>query len=334
MAKKAKNKNLTKAKVEKNDEFYTQMTDIEDELKYYKNHFKDKVVFCNCDDPEQSNFWKYFKLKFDFLGLKKLISTHYHETERTYKLELEKKDGELVTTKTDLMQNGDFRSPECVELLEESDIVVSNPPFSLYRDYVNQLIEHDKSFIIIGNKNAITYKEIFPLIKDNKIWLGVNTSNGTMRFKTPESNELKAIPSYWYTNLEHNKRNEELILWETYTPEKFPKYDNYDAINVGKVSEIPLNYTEIKTVTVEELNEVEASGFIYDEIEKEGDSITIEIKNPVMGVPITFLNKYCPNQFEIVAFRKGDDGQDLVFTRERERVQPYFRILVRRRFQE
>lgn len=334
MAKKAKNESLTKAKIAKSDEFYTNIQDVEDELKYYKDHFKDKVVFCNCDDPEQSNFWKYFKLKFDFLGLKKLISTHYHETERTYKLELEKKNGELVTTKTDLMQNGDFRSPECVELLKEADIVVSNPPFSLMIFFLNLLVEHDKKFLFISNQNALTYKDVFPLVRENKLWLGVNS--GPMEFEVPNTEEYKRDTGWredaetgkayrtlgnicWFTNLEHNKRNEELILWETYTPEKFPKYDNYDAINVGKVSEIPLNYTEIKTVTVEELNEVEASGFVFDEIDRDGDNITIEIKNPVMGVPITFLNKYCPNQFEIVAFRKGDDGQDLVFTRERER---------------
>lgn len=283
MAKKTKNESLTKARVAKNDEFYTQMTDIEDELKYYKDHFKDKVVFCNCDDPEQSNFWKYFKLKFDFLGLKKLISTHYHETEKTYKLELEKKNGELVTTKTDLLQNGDFMSPECVELLGEADIVVSNPPFSKFRLYINQLIEKSKSFIIMGNQNAITYKEVFPLIKDNKVWLGVNT-NKTMEFEVPDSYDVTTngrvdeqgrkfvnVPAIsWFTNLEHNKRNEELILWETYTPEKFPKYDNYDAIEVSRVTQIPLNYTEEREVTEEEYNELLENGYKFDIISDSG----------------------------------------------------------------
>lgn len=329
--KKSKNSNLTRARIQCNNEFFTQLSSIEQEAVYYRKHFKDRIIFCNCDDPEESNFWKYFMLNFEFFGLRKLIATHYDTEKPTYKLELEKIDGELKTTKTPLKQNGDFKSDECIELLKEADMVVTNPPFSEFRCFVTTLMKYNKEFLIMGNQNAITYKEIFPLIKDNKIWLGVNT-NKTMEFEVPdyydiskngrideEGRRLVKVPAIsWFTNLEHNKRNEELILWETYTPEKFPKYDNYDAINVDKVAEIPLNYTEIKEVKKDELEELEASGFIFDILEENGKDLKVEIKNPVMGVPITFLNKYCPSQFEIVAFRKGDDGKDLVFTRERE----------------
>lgn len=237
--KKSKNSNLTRARVQCNDEFYTQLSSIEQEAVYYRKHFKDKIIFCNCDDPEESNFWKYFMLNFEFFGLKKLIATHYDTEKPTYKLELEKIDGELKTTKTPLKQNGDFKSDECIELLKEADMVVTNPPFSSFRCFVATLMEYNKEFLIMGNQNAITYKKIFPLIKDNKVWLGVNT-NKTMEFEVPdyydiskngrideEGRRLVKVPAIsWFTNLEHNKRNEELILWETYTPEKFPKYDN------------------------------------------------------------------------------------------------------------
>lgn len=300
------NTNLHKAKGAKNDEFYTQLTDVAKELMHYKAHFKDKIVLCNCDDPTWSAFWKYFHLNFAELGLKKLISTHYDREEATYKMEYTGGDDNDIEAgvKTPLEGNGDFRNQECLDLLDESDIVVTNPPFSLFREYVAVLVEHKKKFLIIGNKNAVTYKEVFPLLRDNQMWIGTRNINSDFWFVVPNGDKyekienglkLKHIMGCWFTNMDMSKRHEKLILWKKYTPEEYPKYDNYDAINVNKVSEIPCDY------------------------------------DGVMGVPITFLGDYNPEQFEIVAFRKGDDGKDLVFTRERERVQPYFRILVRRR---
>ena len=281
-----KNSNLHAAKIAKNDEFYTRFEDINFEINLvehgYRPFFKDKVVYCNCDDPEESNFWKFFKARFNGLKLKKLISTHYDQEGRSsYKLEY---DGERVA-KSELDGNGDFRSPECVELLKESDIVVTNPPFSLFREFVALLMKYEKKFAIIGNKNAITYKEIFPLIKDNKVWLGYTSPN---EFIIPGGEITKQVTGLcrWFTNLEIPKRHEPMLLGGSYEKGSkkgmFPKYDNYDAINVDRVCDIPEDY------------------------------------DGVMGVPITFLDKYCPEQFEIVAFRKGEDGKDLVFTRERE----------------
>ena len=266
----SKNTNLHSAKTEKNDEFYTQISDIEKELMHYKDHFKNKVIFLNCDDPQYSNFWKYFELNFSAFGLKKLISTHFDKTKPTYKLEMISdinSDGQIDhkdIIRTPLQQNGDFRSPECIELLQEADIVITNPPFSLFREYIAQLVEYDKRFLVIGNKNAMTYKEIFPLMKENKIWLGFNVGNGTMHFGQPHTDKLKSIPSYWFTNLDIDKRHEKLILFREYSPDVYQKYDNYDAINVDKVSDIPCDY------------------------------------DGIMGVPITFLDKYNPEQFEII----------------------------------
>lgn len=280
----AKNSNLTKAKKAKNDEFYTQITDIEKELVHYHGQLRDKVVFCNCDDPEWSNFWRYFDLNFDHIGLKGLIATHYDPEKPTYKLEI-RRDPEtgkkLPPVRTDLKQNGDFRSPECVELLKECDVVVTNPPFSLFREYVAQLMQYGKKFVIIGNMNAITYKEIFPLIKDNKLWYGPSISSGDREFGVPDSYPLQAAgfrvdekgKKYirvkgvrWYTNLDHAKRHEPLTLFRRYydDPSKYPHYDNYDAINVDRTVDIPEDY------------------------------------DGVMGVPISFLDKYCPEQFEIL----------------------------------
>lgn len=293
------NANLHKAKDAKNDEFYTQLTDVSKEMMHYKQHFKDKVVFCNCDDPTWSAFWKYFHLNFAELGLKKLISTHYDKEEATYKMEYTGGDDNDIDVgvKTPLEGNGDFRNQECLDLLDESDIVVTNPPFSLFREYVAVLVEHKKKFLIIGSGNAITYKEIFPLIRNNLMWLGVTRQGtGSMWFRvpndTPEKKGQKIEDgikyqtignSCWFTNMDVKYRHEKLILWKNYTEDEYPKYDNYNAINVNKVAEIPCDY------------------------------------DGVMGVPITFLGKYNPEQFEIVAFRKGDDGKDLVFTREKER---------------
>ena len=261
-----KNSNLHAAKVAKNDEFYTRFEDINFEINLvehgYRPFFKDKIVYCNCDDPEESNFWKFFKARFNGLKLKKLISTHYdQEGKSSYKLEY---DGERVV-KSELDGNGDFRSPECVELLKESDIVVTNPPFSLFREFVALLMKYEKKFVIIGSMNAITYKEIFPLIKDNKIWLGYTQPK---IFIQPDGSEKKFGNILWYTNLEIPKRHEPMLLGGSYERGSkkgmFPKYDNYDAINVDRVCDIPEDY------------------------------------DGVMGVPITFLDKYCPEQFEIV----------------------------------
>ena len=275
------NVNLSNAKRAKNDEFYTQLSDIENELKHYKNHFAGKVVYCNCDDARESNFFRFFQKKFNDYGLKKLITTSYNENGHGSVLVYEgdtngngKLDEHEIKV-SELKGNGDFRSEECIELLKESDIVVTNPPFSLFREFIATLVQYGKKFLVIGNNNAITYKEIFPLIKENKLWLGFS-DNKTMEFVMPDSYEkynyidkkgrkIGKVPAIsWFTNLEHSKRNDEIILYKKYTSEEFPKYDNYDAIEVSRVCEIPKDY------------------------------------NGVMGVPITFLGKYNPSQFEIV----------------------------------
>lgn len=277
MEKKISNKDLNKANKNKKDEFYTQLSDIEKELGHYKEHFKNKVVFLNCDDPEESNFWKYFYLNFKFLGLKKLIATHFGNGKPSYKLE--KTNGD--TKKTPLKQNGDFRSPECIEILKEADIVVTNPPFSLLREYVAQLIEYNKKFVIIGNINALSYKEIFKLIKENKIWLGYSIHSGDREFKVPDDYPLNASGHRvdkkgvkyirvkgvrWFTNLDYKERHQDFLLYKTYkgNEDEYPKYDNYDAINIDITKDIPADYKEN------------------------------------MGVPITFIDKYNPDQFEIV----------------------------------
>ncbi len=296
-AKSTKNGNLHKAKTEKNDEFYTRLEDIEAEMMHYRQHFKDKVVFCNCDDPEWSNFFRYFALNFSFLGLKKLISTHYEPNGNSYALIVDKSldvngDGKIDikdTLKVELTGNGDFRSPECIEYLKEADIVASNPPFSLFREYVDLLMEYKKKFIIIGNKNAITYKEIFKYIKANQLWIGFRNMAGGMWFygkcvETAKPTNVKIlngvkcanVASTWFTNLTHKKRNLPLdLVGYKYSPKKYPTYDNYDAIEVSKVSDIPEDYTG------------------------------------VMGVPITFLDKYCPEQFDIIgcSYEYGDCGK-------------------------
>ena len=276
------NKTLRSANRAKEDEFYTKLADVERELKHYTHYFKDKVIFCNCDDPADSNFWKYFELNFTRLGLKKLVATHYEENKSSYKLEIirdENGDG-LITSKdiikTPLKENGDFRSKECIEILKDSDIVITNPPFSLFREFVSTLMEYNKKFIIIGNQNAITYKEIFPLLKDNKMWLGYYC--GDMEFVVPpyyepretrfrigeDGTKYRSLGNIcWFSNLDTTKRHENLILYKQYTPEEYPKYDNYNAINVNKVVEIPIDY------------------------------------DGLMGVPITFMDKYNPTQFEI-----------------------------------
>ena len=311
------NKALSAANKAKKDEFYTQLSDIENELRHYKNHFKNKVVLCNCDDPYESNFFKYFAMNFNHLGLKKLICTCYAGSpiiytqlslfgeekvvgkvtdRKPYKIEITEvkdlngdgafdlQDVELLLKSEEgkpklLKGNGDFRSEECIKLLKKADIVVTNPPFSLFREYVAQLIQYDKKFIIIGNVNAITYKEIFPLLKENKMWLGVSIHSGDREFRVPDnyplnasgyrvdSNGIKYIRVKgvrWFTNLDYSQRHENLILYKSYSPEEYPTYDNYDAIEVSKTAEIPYDY------------------------------------DGVMGVPITFMDKYSPEQFDIL----------------------------------
>lgn len=291
---KSLNSNLKKAKSEKNDEFYTQLSDIEKELRHYKEHFKDKVIYCNCDDPRVSNFFHYFSYNFEKFGLKKLLATCYknqnvdiftlNDYEQAVYLEYEgNKHGDNVPTLEDigiktLKGDGDFRKPECIELLKQADIVVTNPPFSLFREYVAQLIEYDKKFIIVGNQNAITYKEIFKLIKDNKMWLGYGFNRNMAHFVNKhyvdyatdtdhKEGMIRVSGVVWFTNIDTEKRHEDLILYKTYygNESEYPKYDNYDAINVDKTRDIPIDY--------------------------EG----------AIGVPITFIDKYNPEQFEIVA---------------------------------
>lgn len=276
--------NLRAAKKAKNDEFYTQLVDIEKEVNNYKKHFKDKVVFCNCDNPEWSNFFKYFNNNFDFLGLKKVITTHYEKGKQSYKLELTKQ-GEVV--KTDLKGDGDFRSDECIEILKEADIIITNPPFSLYRDFIETMIKYDKKFLIIGNYISIICKDIFNLIKENKLWLGINNVKD---FIEPNG-EKKSVYATWFTNIKHNKKNEELLLFKYYKGNEldYPKYDNYNAINIDKVKDIPMDY----------------EGY--------------------MGVPITFIDKYNPKQFEIIKFRKGSDEKDLSINGKC----PFSRILIK-----
>lgn len=275
------NENLHKAKEAKNDEFYTQLNDVAEELRHYKEHFKGKVVLCNCDDPTSSAFWKYFHLNFAELGLRKLISTHYDREKTTYKMEYTGGDDNDIKAgvKTLLEGNGDFRNKECLNLLDECDIVVTNPPFSLFREYIAVLMEHEKKFLIIGNRNALTYKEIFPLIRDDKLWLGNGFRNGNAYFRIPENADtsgyakgvyddttklVKFRNCVWFTNMDLAKRHEKLVLWKKYTPKDYPKYDNYLAWNVNKVSEIPCNdYIDIE---IDE-SELELYKSIYPDLE-------------------------------------------------------------------
>lgn len=296
---KKNNSILHTAKNNKKDEFYTQLSDIERELKHYKHHFKDKVVYCNCDDPRVSNFFHYFSFNFEKLGLKKLISTCYknqdldlfsqNKSEQAICLIYEgDKNNNHIPDKEEvgvqkLKGDGDFRSQECIELLKQSDIVVTNPPFSLFREYLEQLVKYDKKFIVVGHQNAISYKEIFKLIKENKIWLGYGFNGGAAHFINKHYEDyasagdhkegmIRVSGVHWFTNLDIQKRHEDLILYKKYSPEEYPKYDNYDAINIDKTKDIPLDY--------------------------DGN----------MGVPITFLDKYNPDQFEIDTLGIGEDN--------------------------
>ncbi len=301
------NKNLHKAKDSKKDEFYTQLSDIERELKHYKHHFKDKVVYCNCDDPRVSNFFHYFSYNFEALGLKKLMATCYksqqkdlfslNDSEQAIYLEYEgDKNGNFLPDDEEigikpLKDDGDFRSEESIELLKQADIVVTNPPFSLFREYVAQLVEHDKKFVIVGHQNATGYKDIFRLIKENKVWLGHGFKGGAAHFINKHYEDYASAGDHkegmirvsgvvWLTNLDLEKRHEDLVLYKKYNPEDYPKYENYDAINVDKTKDIPVDY--------------------------EG----------AMGVPITFLDKYNPDQFEIIGLGIASSGLEFG-------VQPY-----------
>lgn len=262
------NTNLSNSKIAKNDEFYTSYNDIESELQHYPGAFQGKTIYCNCDNPEWSNFWRYFHLNFDHLGLKKLISTHYDKEKPTYKMEYTGGDDNNVEAGviTPLEGNGDFRNQECIDLLKEADIVVTNPPFSIAReDFIPQLFEYKKKFLIIGDLNWVTYKIIFPLLKNNEMWMGYSA---VKEFLQPDGTIKKFGNKLWFTNLDIKKRHEKLILWKNYTPAEFPQYDNYDAINVDKVSNIPCDYCESWEVTEEEFKNLSADEW---EITREGE---------------------------------------------------------------
>ena len=376
----AEKRDLAAAKLDKKDEFYTQLTDIEKEMRYYRKHFQGKTVLCNCDDPFESNFFKYFVLNFNRLGLKKLIATCYATSpvmgsQLQYRVG---KDGQMsfsfgndpvadenakhpykaIVTKVydktgdggvdmldvaelfkagenelaELKGDGDFRSEECLELLYEADIVVTNPPFSLFREYVSTLIDNNKQFIIIGNVNAIAYKEIFPLLKDDKMWIGASIHSGDRAFYVPDDYPMKASGCgidedgrrfirvkgvRWYTNLDMKLRHDELILVKKYNPEEYPKYENYDAIEVSKTADIPCDY------------------------------------DGVMGVPITFMDKYCPDQFRIIGLGITDLGKSigvgdydrkyktpasrdgtLYYVKDGKGIVPYARVLIQNKHPE
>ena len=335
----SQHKGLIKANKAKKDEFYTNYDVIQSELNFYEKKFDGKTVLCNCDDPFESNFAKFFLRNFNYLKLKRLICTsyvgspvagtqlslfdNYDIEQHGYVLDTTQvpmKNGRGVTDDDisallhkkgivkQLKGNGDYASDECLKYLDESDIVVTNPPFSKFRPYLATLNKHNKKFLIIGNVNAITYKEVFPLIKNNQIWLGASIHSGDREFRVPDDYPLKATGSRidkngvkyirvkgvrWFTNLDYKQRHEDLILYKHYLPNEYPKYDNYNGINVDKTADIPMDF------------------------------------NGAMGVPITFLDKYSPEQFKLIKFRKGDDNKDLRYTIDGETKQPYFRIIIK-----
>ena len=316
------NKLLNTAKTAKKDEFYTQLSDIVNELRHYRPHFKGKTVLCNCDDPRVSNFFKYFALNFEILGLKRLIATCYKNNEpdlfsmnaceqAVYIIYDGDKNGNRVPDPSEmevlpLKGDGDFRSPECIELLKQADIVCTNPPFSLFREYVAQLIKYDKKFLIIGNQNAIHYLEIFPLFKNNQIWLGYgfrrNCAHFISRYQDTATDAdhrdgmIRVSGVTWFTNLEIDKRHEEIILYKTYNPVEYPHYDNFDAINVDKTQDIPVDY------------------------------------DGIIGVPMTFMYKYCPDQFDIVGIlNHGCDNEYDLAKPILNGKELYTRIAIRRK---
>lgn len=335
----SQHKDLIKANKAKKDEFYTNYDVIQSELNFYEKKFDGKTVLCNCDDPFESNFAKFFLRNFNYLKLKRLICTSYvgspiagTQLSLFDNYDIEQHGYVLDTTQVPMQNgrgvtdddisallhkkgivkqlkgNGDYASDECLKYLDESDIVVTNPPFSKFRPYLATLIKHNKKFLIIGNVNAITYKEVFPLIKNNQIWLGASIHSGDREFRVPDDYPLKATGSRidkngvkyirvkgvrWFTNLDYKQRHEDLILYKHYLPNEYPKYDNYNGINVDKTADIPMDF------------------------------------NGAMGVPITFLDKYSPEQFKLIKFRKGDDNKDLRYTIDGETKQPYFRIIIK-----
>ena len=322
------NKKLNAAKDAKKDEFYTQRTDIENELSHYAEHFKGKVVYCNCDDPKESEFWQFFVRVFNSWGIKKLIATHYDPNELNYTYKLEAQPDETgkfgvqnEPEKTPLPCNGDFRSAACIELLKEADIVVTNPPFSLFREYIAQLMEYNKKFLIIGHQNAVKYKEIFPLIKNEHIWLGYGFPGNVGFFRAPNYEDYAVSSQHkeglirvsgvmWFTNLDIPKRHQPMDLRGNYyegNEELYPEYDNFNAIDVSKANDIPCDYYGM------------------------------------MGVPITFLSKYCPDQFELIGMGTGDTAKligvqknyrgrtDLSITVNGKSSCPYTRIIIKRK---
>ena len=323
-----KNATLNNARSNKHDEFYTQLIDVENELIHYKKHFENKTVLCNCDDPRTSNFFNYFLNNFENLGIKKLITTCYknqqmnlfstNKPERAVWLEYngKKNDNKIPTVEeigiNYLQGEGDFRSQECINLLKESDIIVTNPPFSLFREYVAQLVKYNKKFLILGNLNAITYKEIFKLLKENKMWLGASIHNGGREFGIPnnyvantsnlrvdkDGRKFVIMPGIrWFTNLDYETGYKDIILYKKYTPEEYPKYDDYNAINVNKTKEIPIDY------------------------------------DGIMGVPISFLDKYNPNQFEIIGIdRYVKDNPNYGYRFKINKKETYARILIKHRY--
>lgn len=377
----SKNTNLHEAKRKMNDEWFSTKATLEVELIHYWNHFKGKIIYCNCDDPYESEFFKYFAVRFNHLGLKGLYASCYEGSQMSqhqlqlfededykgipYKIELYQKDIDELLEEYDgilsqetiklyikkhkkakrLKGNGSFDSPECLKLLEKADIVVTNEPFSLTVPFINLLMEYNKKFLIIANKNAITYKEVFPLFKDNKLWLGYTQPK---EFMTPTGEISKKLSGLtrWFTNLDIPKRHDDLILWKKYSPDEYPHYDNYDAINVDKVAEIPCDYCESWGLYPEEYEALDKAQWeevrrepkddteliyvipakntelrqaLHEHAEGYKEKIEAELANAIycngcMGVPITVLDKYNPEQLEIVKFRKGDDGKDLTYT--------------------
>lgn len=309
------NQLLNHARVVKKDEFYTQYDTIEKEMKYHFDAFRNKTIMCNCDDPVKSNFSKYFLKNFNQLHLKRLIVTGMalEPAQRGMLLDISRVPKQLSQdffqrNVKQLGGNGDYASKEVINYMKQADIVVTNPPFSKFRPYLATLIKHNKKFLIIGNVNAITSKEVFPLIKNNQIWLGASIHSGDREFRVPDDYPLKATGSRidkngvkyirvkgvrWFTNLDYKQRHEDLILYKHYLPNEYPKYDNYNGINVDKTADIPMDF------------------------------------NGAMGVPITFLDKYSPEQFKLIKFRKGDDNKDLRYTIDGETKQPYFRIIIK-----
>ena len=311
----AKNTNLTDAKKAKNDEFYTRIDDVEKELKHYKDFFRGKKVLCNCNDGKLNGSWsafaQYFSMNFEHLGLEKLTCVSYNENGHGIKYAYQgDKNGNRIADDiewevTELKGHGDFSDEEGCQMMQECDVVVTNPPFSLFRDFVAQLVRYDKKFLIIGNQNAVTFKEIFPLVKENKVWWGVNCvrwfimpNNTDKKVKVNESEEKLAegARSRWFTNIAHNRHNLPLDLYKKYNPNDYPKYDNYNSINVDKTSDIPCDY------------------------------------DGVMGVPISFLDKYCPTQFEIVGLDRYVEGNTMPNKRMHiNGKEIYARILIRRK---